>query len=369
MEQTDSLSTGLPLLYETWLGKWLDGPVPTESNATCNNCAMLPPADGLVLESENYFNPKVKCCTYIPALPNFLVGEILADEQSEMARGRESTLARLQHNEMANPLWLEKSSLYNYKYDTRGKFFGRLDEMVCPHYIDEQGGLCSIWRYRNGVCSTWFCKHIRGDVGYRFWVALRDLLIAIEEELAQWCALELDIPAETVRDLGQLKTRAKTIHLLEIEQAQPDLPVNTLKKIWGQWHGSENEYYVACAKLINALSWSQVLAVCGPNVKAQARLVQKAYVRHQCDTVAQRLRPGSFRVVSVQVEYSVVESYLGSDLLKIPRRILDLLPRFDGRPTPEVITEITLATGLKINPSLLRKLVDFKILVPVDNQG
>ena len=43
-----------------------------------------------------------------------------------------------------------------------------------------------------------------------------------------------------------------------------------------------------------------------------------------------------------------------------------MLPRFDGRPTPEVVTEIALTTGLKINPSLLRKLVDFEILGPVE---
>lgn len=367
MEQTNTLSTGLPLLYEAWLGEWLDGPVPTESNATCSNCAMVPPADGLILAPNNYFNPKVKCCTYIPALPNFLVGGILADERPDMARGKESTLARLQHAKMANPLWLEKSSLYSYKYEARRDFFGRLDEMVCPHYIDEQGGLCGIWLHRNGTCTTWFCKHTRGDVGYRFWTALRDLLIAIENDLAQWCALELDISPEAVKNLGHLNTREKTIHLLEVEQSQPNLPANTHKKIWGTWHGRENEYYVACASLVKALNWPQVLAVCGPQVNALARLVQQAYAQHQSDAVPERLRPGNFKVVSMQAEYSIVESYLGSDTLKIPRRVLDLLPRFDGRPTPEVITEIALVTGLKVNPSLISKLADFKILVPAED--
>ena len=46
-----------------------------------------------------------------------------------------------------------------------------------------------------------------------------------------------------------------------------------------------------------------------------------------------------------------------------------MLPRFDGHPTPEVVTEIALTTGLKINPSLVRKLVDFKILVSADSSA
>ena len=109
-----------------------------------------------------------------------------------------------------------------------------------------------------------------------------------------------------------------------------------------------------------------MLAICGPQVNTLARLVQQTYAQHQSYAVPERLQLGTFKVVSMQAEHSIVESYLGSDLLKIPRRVLDLLPRFDGRPTPEVTTEITLATGLKIKPSLLRKLVDFEILVPAN---
>lgn len=366
---TSNLATGLPELYAGWMKTWLDGPVPNETEATCSHCAMLPPAaDGPALEPHRYFNPRVKCCSYIPALPNFLVGRILADERTELARGRESTLARLQNPALANPLWLERPSTYSYKYDTRKQFFGLLDEMVCPHYLDEQGGLCGIWRHRNGVCATWYCKHSRGSVGHRFWVALRDLLITLEDVLAQWCALELAVPLETVRDLGRLNKRGKSICLLEVEQTQPDLPGKTRPKIWGPWFGRETDYYLACARQVDALTWPEVLAVCGPDVSTLARLARQAHERHQSERVPERLRLNQFKVISMQAEYSIVESYLSSDPLKIPQRILELLPRFNGRPTPEVVTEIVLTTGLKVSPSLVRKLVDFKVLKPVDDE-
>jgi hypothetical protein len=363
--QTDSPVAGLPLLYAAWMEEWLDGPIPAETNATCDNCAMLPPEGeaAALAQPEVFFNPRVKCCTYIPALPNFLVGRILADERPDMSRGRQSTLARLEQAEMANPLWLERVSTYDFKYTYRKKFFGQLDEMVCPHYIDEAGGLCGIWLHRNGVCTTWFCKHIRGDVAYRFWQALRDLFIQVEDELAQWCALELDIPLHAVRNLREYKPRGETIRLLEIEQAQPNLSVDTHRKIWGDWYGRETDYYIACGRLVEKLSWADVLAICGPQANTLARLVRQAEAERNLIDVPPRLRPGNFRIMTMHRDYTIVEGYLATDPLRVPPRVMELLPRFDGRPTAEVITEIALTSGLKVKPSLLRKLVDFKILV------
>jgi hypothetical protein len=365
-EQHDSPTAGLPLLYAAWMDDWLDSPIPAESKATCANCAMLPTSDAPSFGSDHYLNPRVKCCTYVPALPNFLVGRILVDQRAEMSRGRDSTLARLQRSELANPLWLEKASSYDYKYTTRKNYFGKMEEMICPHYIDEQGGLCGIWLHRNGVCTTWFCKHTRGNVGFRFWTDLRDLLIQVENDLSQWCALKLDIPLKVVRDLAKFETRGETIRLLEIETAQPNLSRHTLQKIWGDWYGRETDYYIACAGLVEALSWPEVMAICGPHANTLARLVRQAEAERQLTDVPERLQPGKFKIVAMQTDYSVVESYLPSDPLKVPRRVLDLLPHFDGRPTAEVVTEIALTTGLKVNPSLLRKLVDFEILTPVN---
>lgn len=369
MTKIDTPIAELPLLYAAWLDEWLDGSIPAETEATCATCAMLPPANGSSLELDVYFNPKTKCCTYVPVLPNFLVGRILADETPEMGRGRASMLARLQNSALVNPLWLEKGSGYDHNYTTRRDFFGRLDEMVCPHYLDEQGGLCGIWRHRNAICTTWFCKHARGDVGHQFWLTLRDLLREVENDLTQWCALELGIAPAVIRELDQLETRGETIRLLEVEQAQPELSTATLKKIWGTWYGRENAYYLECARQVAALSWSEVLAICGPTVQTLARLTHQAHAQLLSDSVPERLRPGKFKLVSMQADHSIVESYLPTDPLRIPRPVMELLPRFDGRPTSAVITETALTTGRKINPSLIRKLVDFKILVPVGERS
>src|SRR5687767_5199250 len=78
----------LPPLYEAWIDQLLGSAIPPETVATCHDCAMLPRAGEEVVPGEDRFSPRVKCCTFQPSLPNFLVGRILSDEDPAMAAGR-----------------------------------------------------------------------------------------------------------------------------------------------------------------------------------------------------------------------------------------------------------------------------------------
>jgi hypothetical protein len=44
-----------------------------------------------------------------------------------------------------------------------------------------------------------------------------------------------------------------------------------------------------------------------------------------------------------------------------------LLPWFDRRPTEQVLDEITEKTGIRLDRSLVRKLVDFDVLISPDS--
>src|SRR3954454_5365908 len=76
----------LPVLYRPLLPAFFDTEAPAEEKATCGSCAMCPPpgAEG----DGAYFRPDVKCCTYHPRLPNYLVGALLADDDPALAEGR-----------------------------------------------------------------------------------------------------------------------------------------------------------------------------------------------------------------------------------------------------------------------------------------
>ena len=84
-------SEPLPPLYANWLAELLGGPVPRESRATCDHCAMCSaegPAAAAVGSHSYYFDPNVKYCSFVPDLPNFLVGRILSDDDPAALPGR-----------------------------------------------------------------------------------------------------------------------------------------------------------------------------------------------------------------------------------------------------------------------------------------
>jgi len=57
---------------------------------------------------------------------------------------------------------------------------------------------------------------------------------------------------------------------------------------------------------------------------------------------------------------------MGIDVFSLSSRVMRLLPYFDGRPTTEIVAQIVEKEGLRFTDDLLRRLVDFKILTPVE---
>src|SRR5262245_42546607 len=81
----------LPSLYARWIADLLAAPIPEETIATCDNCVMCKPDAVTPL----VFRPEVKCCTYLPQLPNFIVGRILTDDRPSNSDGRATVVERI----------------------------------------------------------------------------------------------------------------------------------------------------------------------------------------------------------------------------------------------------------------------------------
>ncbi len=81
----------LPPLYAGWIDDLLGGPLPHESEATCEDCAMRP--SGPAAAGALVFAAETKCCTYVPEVPNFLVGRILDDPDPAFAPVARATRA------------------------------------------------------------------------------------------------------------------------------------------------------------------------------------------------------------------------------------------------------------------------------------
>jgi hypothetical protein len=354
----------LPPLYAGWMDQLLAGPIPHETNATCDDCAMCSPEhpEG----SDSYFNTQTKCCTYLPALPNYLVGRILGDADPAFAEGRDTVLARLRAGVAVTPLGLACSPVFELLYGHNPKVFGHSRSLRCPHYL-ENGGRCGMWKHRASVCATWFCKYVRGEVGRDFWLALHRLLSTVERSLSSWCVLELDVGETALNRLFPPPMPPDPTSAIDGKTLDGKVDPAAYRVLWGNWLGREVPFYQACAERVNALTWQQVSAIGGPGVHIAAKLVQVAHRKLLSEEMPAALGAGSFQIHQLALDTARVSAYSPSDPLELPRELLEVLRHFDGRSTGDVLDDIQDETGIEIHPELVRKLADFGILVPSES--
>jgi len=358
------MASMLPPLYEAWMAHVFAGAIPEETNATCQSCAMCPPASGSSLRPPEtlVFNPQTKCCTYLPTLPNFLVGRILADETPEMRAGRASVEERIRKGVAVTPLGLGRDEHFNLIYGAgRQVTFGKTLSMRCPHYLEE-GGLCGIWRHREATCVTWFCKHVRGAVGFRFWQTLHQLLGIVEVSLARWCVLQLEVGSEALCVLFAPKQVPNGRPTLESEELDGTVDQARYRALWGSWAGREHDFYRASAALVEALTWEEICSLCGPELSILMRLAQEDYHALVAETIPPLLQVRPLKQILLERNTCQVVTYTGTDPLRIPKALVSALPAFDGRPVEQVRQEVASEYHLTLTDTLIRKLVDFEVL-------
>jgi hypothetical protein len=341
----------LPPLYAPWLRAITGGPIPAEIRATCQSCVMLPSPGSS--PDATYFHPATKCCAYQPDLPNFLAGRILSDDDLSMAAGRQELERRIARRVAVTPRWAGPGSVFGLLYRNTPNVFGRAPELRCQ-FLDANGG-CGVWRHRPGVCTTWFCKHVRGETGHRFWKLTDKLLQIVEQELAIWCLAELKVGSAEV---DEMTPRASP----EVSELGGEIDWQRYRKLWGAWVGREADFYRSCARLVDLLTWKQVVQISGPRVRILADLVHDAYVHLGTEATPERLRLGRVQFIGVEGEGYRVLGYSQYDPLVMPEKLARVLRYFDGRTTEDVLEDILNRENLRLEPKLIRKMVDFGIL-------
>ncbi|MCI0416132.1 hypothetical protein L0222_25440 [bacterium] len=310
-----------PALYVSWMEQLLDGrPVPDEPRATCSDCSMCKLPEQITAR-DRVFNPSTKCCSYIPILPNFLVGGILSDEDPQFAEGK-ALFQREGETLMVTPAGVQPPWFYWWHY--LDKAFGEAEHLRCPYYIDRDGGLCGIWRYRNSRCSTWFCKYERGVFGLDFWTTLSDLLGSVEKKLSDWCVRELDVRI-------------------------PEQEGRPRQAVWGNWTGREQEFYKQCFQKVSGLNWAEVLELSGTEASALAVDVLKRFQKLvDVPPMPDHLKPGNFTSEDLGNHAVRVWGYRSFDPVDLPEPVFEQIKNGDWK-------------GLE--PSLVRRLYEMQILI------
>jgi hypothetical protein len=334
----------LPPLQARWVAAFLDAPaLPDESNATCDDCAMLDnpslPAGALT------FSPETRCCTYRPTLANFLVGGALRD-------GVDSVRRRLADGDELSPLGLVADPALVIAEHTDPARFGRDASLRCPHY-EPAAGRCGVWAWREATCARWFCKHPRGERAKALWNRLHQLLARLERAVAWHCAVALGIPAEGVARMAPLDRPHG--------QARADVLARDAD-LWGRWAGDVEGFFRACTDVAEALPAAEVMALGGAEARALAAVVRLAQAQLADDALPDRVALGRAMVVGLSATGLRVQGYSHLDPLDVPRVLFDQLHHFDGRALDDALRDASAAAGEPVPAEAVGVLLDFGVL-------
>ncbi len=321
---------GLPALYKNLLPPVFEREIPAETKATCASCAMcestarnvVEPVDG----QRRFFRPDTKCCTYYPKLPNYLVGALLADADPAIEEGRSRVRDKISRRVGVGPQWLRPPARYKILYDNAHRAFGRSESLLCP-YFDKAGGSCSIWPFREAVCSTFFCKYVAGADGRKLWMSMKTFLSLAEIQLSRYALLKLHpeyIAAGLERDGAEGRLTAD-------ELDESPLPEREHARLWGPWVGREIDLYKASFALIrdlNAADLEKILGIDGTIAALSLERLERAAVSPELPR-ALRLNPDA-TVKWLPDGTIALASYSEHDAVALPREAYDLLTAFTG---------------------------------------
>lgn len=355
----DSLRAKLPPIYAPLFADVFDGPPVIEARATCDDCAMCDKGEPSPVAMD-YFKPDLKCCTYHPYLPNFLVGGVFADPDPALDEGRRRLRAKIASRISVTPRWIAPPRKYSHLMEaSRGNgFFGRSKVALCPYFDAENGGRCTVWKYRDNICSTYFCKFTSGKLGWDFWASLKDYLGYVEKSLSRWSALEVD---KNVSDAQVVRNK---ITLEDLEDRGP--PDAEYERFWGKWVGREEEFYIACHDQVKAMTREQYAKLIDGTAEAQQLL---AAVRANHSAIHSLVLPSSLvRNPSMRVnpagENVVVTTYSTYDSFSLDKDLYDVLAKIRGDETLEAnLARLSNEEGIELAPELLEYLFTHGVLV------
>jgi hypothetical protein len=359
---TETLRNLLPTLYGPRLPDLFDRPRVEEPRATCSDCAMCdkgaPSPSGL---RTGFFHPEIKCCTYHPTLPNYLVGAALGDTSEGMAVGRERLRKKLVARIGVTPGWLAAPRKQNVLFEAaRDTSFGRAESLVCPYYVRD-GGKCSIWLYREAICATFFCKHASGQAGRTFWMALKKYMIHVERTLARWAVTAVD-PDVIEPDMPMNKLTQE-----DLEDRPP--PSETYERWWRGWVGREEEFYKECTARVQALTADELTALVGEDGRELLAVVTEHYQAVTEPHLAPRLQLNPDMPVNpAAADGSVaVIPYSRYDPLVLTQDLYLVLQQFSGREdVSEVIARIFREHEVEVPEALVLSMQQFGVMVPVE---
>jgi hypothetical protein len=302
------------------------------------------------------FRPDTKCCTYHPTLPNFLVGAVFSDASSAMEPARAALRAKIAGRIGISPRWVAAPRKYLVLlHAARESSFGRSEALLCPYYARESG-TCGIWRYREVICATFFCKHTLGALGHSFWTAVKRLVAHAEARLAEHVAREVG-PSTWEPSVARGKLTREDLE---------DRPPESYAKMWQGWEGREEEFYVECARRVSAMKPEDAAPfVQDEEGRAIADEVRALHERLRQPEIASHLALSPDLVVEPGEAGVGVTSYSRYDSFFLSTALYEALGKFThAEPVSAVLERLKREHGIELPDGLLLQMQLQGIVVP-----
>jgi Fe-S-cluster containining protein len=252
------LKNFLPPFYQQILPDDILGLEINETKATCEACIKVP-----------QYKENLKCCTFHPFLPNYLIGQILVDQKLRPTFITETLQHKISKRQYALPLGIVAPVRYQVEFnELKSKQFGKREDWLCPYY-DKLENRCGIWRNRGSVCTSFYCKSSKGPAGKSFWKVALNYLSYVEMVLCEEALVHLDFSPRQVSDLlGYINRFEGT----STELKTNSLPLNKAKALWNGYFNDQESFYIKTLEVVKSFDKKQMsesMGDLGSNLTAQ----------------------------------------------------------------------------------------------------
>jgi hypothetical protein len=237
-----------PLYHRLFAHEILDFEL-RETKATCHACAMAP----------KEYRADLKCCTFEPFLPNYLVGAAL-QSASTFASTLEVLREKIKERRLALPIGVAAPLRFQIEFNHRERGdFGNREEWLCPYYSKETQN-CGIWKHRGAVCTSYYCKSDAGAKGLRYWKALENYIHYTEMALMEESMVMLGFSPRQVNACLEYLNRSEGKGW---ELRQDTMPLEVSKTLWNGYDEDPEDFYKKTTERVENLSKSEFRELLG----------------------------------------------------------------------------------------------------------
>lgn len=262
----------LPQIYHHLLPKEILSAELEEKLATCDACAMTADKQG---KKTPVYQADLKCCTYEPFMPNYLLGAILKQNDSS-SPGAKMIREKIKNRNYSLPIGMTASLAYQVNFNHREpEDFGQKRDWLCSYYNKETNN-CGIWRNRGAVCTTFFCKSSYGKKGLLFWQNLNDYMTYVEMALMEEALVHLDFSPRQVSGMLDYLNRYEAT---KAEMKSNVLPEAQAIKLWNGYYEDQPGFFMKCYEIVNGMSKSQFREAIGLIGEEREQLLFESLVK------------------------------------------------------------------------------------------